>query len=346
MATNAYEKPVSLFFQFFMIVTTSSTLAFCVYKVSNRFHTGDTPPALIQMTPRKIAAFGGTPAPVNVSLLISDFSTFDPIRNDFTFSGILTFECDPEFIQVETLDQFRFQNAEIQEKSKPYIQLINARLWVRYDIKVQFKSAMEYRFFPFDDHRIYISMVISSLKPNELSFIASISDFDLKDSSIQLLGWHLVKKKVETGYIEAIENSETLQKNVADPSVLFSADFKRLGNRYAVTIILPLIAIFFLSLFIFSLSPTSSSIISLATGGVTALLAYRFVIENLSPKVGYFMLSDYVFFLFLTTSLITFFFSITLSKINYWLKNVIVFVLHVTVIVVCIYLMFFGVNST
>ncbi len=341
MTTTTYEKPVSLFVQCFMMIITTSILAFCVYKISKRFYTGDTPPALVQMTPKKLAAFGGTPAQVNVSLLISDFSAFDPVKNEFAFSGIITFECDPDFIKVDMLNQFKFQNAEHVEKSKPYTQIVNSRLWVRYDVKVQFKSAMEYRFFPFDDHRVYIGVIISSLQPNEASFISSVADFDLKDSSIQLLGWQLVKKKVKTGYIEAIKDSETIQKNVADPAVLFSADFERLGNRYAVTIMLPLLAIFFISLFIFSLPPGSPSVISISTGGVTALLAYRFVIENLSPKVGYFMLSDYVFFLILTVSLFIFFFSITLSKINYWWKNVIVVLFHLFVIAVSVYLLFF-----
>ena len=36
----------------------------------------------------------------------------------------------------------------------------------------------------------------------------------------------------------------------------------------------------------------------MSTGNIVALVAYRFVIESISPKVGYPMIADYIFFLF------------------------------------------------
>ena len=45
---------------------------------------------------------------------------------------------------------------------------------------------------------------------------------------------------------------------------------------------------------------------SIAAASIPALFAYRFVIESLSPNVSYFMVSDYLFFLYLLLSLLTF----------------------------------------
>jgi len=347
MQVNSYNKPVSLIFQFFMVIVTSIILMFSIYRASYLYTTSDAAPALIAMTPKTIERFGGSPSGVQVNLFINDFTIFDPVKNDFEFNGILCFESDPALIPLEALGQFKFQQGEIVEKSKPYSQIMQDKLWVRYDIKVRFKSGMEYRFFPFDDHRIFLNMINSAMQPNEMIFEASLADFEIKGSTTSLLGWKLVNHKVQAGYVESIIDVNNSQKNVSHPSVLFSADFKRTGSRYATTILLPLLAIFFVSLFVFSLNPSrySTLIVSLAAGSVTALLAYRFVIENLSPAVGYFMLSDYIFFLFLLTTALVFFFSIMVNRLHYVVKNLIVILLHGIVVSACIYLMFFWIKA-
>ena len=45
--------------------------------------------------------------------------------------------------------------------------------------------------------------------------------------------------------------------------------------------------------------PLARSILSLSTGTLTGLIAYRFVIERVVPNVGYFTLTDHIYNLFL-----------------------------------------------
>ena len=77
---------------------------------------------------------------------------------------------------------------------------------------------------------------------------------------------------------------------------------------------------------------------------VTAILAYRFVIESISPKdVGYFMLSDQLFFLFL--GLISLIFVVNIiNRYAYPLTTnqrlIILVLFHITAIVATIILFF------
>jgi hypothetical protein len=77
--------------------------------------------------------------------------------------------------------------------------------------------------------------------------------------------------------------------------------------------------LYFISLFCFAFDPEthSGTIFSLASAGVTGLLSYRFVIENMTPKVGYFVLSDRLFVLFLTASLIEFVFAVSIVRLGH-----------------------------
>jgi hypothetical protein len=48
------------------------------------------------------------------------------------------------------------------------------------------------------------------------------------------------------------------------------------------------------------------NIMALATGGLTSIIAYRFVIQGMSPKVGYFLLSDHIFTFFVSLAFFKF----------------------------------------
>ena len=335
-------RPVRPFFQLIMIITTACILAGSVYHSSHYFTSTDPIPQLSQLTPKILEGFGGAPTIVHTGLFINDFLTFDPVKNDFIFTGIIWFEFDPAVISIDTLGQFTFERADIIHRSQPYTRIVNDRLFARYDIKVRFKTQLHYSYFPFDDHKIFLELVHSFLAPDEMIFESSLADFIVQFSTGSL-GWVNIDRQVKTGYIESDVDQFDRKKNVYHPAIIFSIDYQRNGVRYAITILLPLLLIFFVSLFIFSIDAFkyATVAVSLAAGSVTALLAYRFVIENFSPAVGYFMLSDYIFFLFLFAVSFVFFFSIILVKLTHILKKMIILTLHIFVSGICIYLLFF-----
>jgi hypothetical protein len=98
------------------------------------------------------------------------------------------------------------------------------------------------------------------------------------------------------------------QHEISSSRVVFSFDCNPIDMRHFLNIFLPLYLIFFLTLFSFSFvySEHTTDVPSIAAASVPALFAYRFVIESISPNVSYFMVSDYLFFLYLILSLLTF----------------------------------------
>ena len=272
---------------------------------------------IIPVTPEKIKLWGAIPTRVTTGLYINNFPTLDFVNNDFVFDGILWFEFDPALISLNTISKFSFDKAEIISISEPYTQLVSNRFFARYTLRVRFKSDLNYKLFPFDDHRLDIILINRSIDPSEMLFQSYSSYFEISPSA-QFSGWYLYDLLVNTGYYESVLDHSGIQKTVAQPRIIFSLCLRRYGTRNILLILLPLFIIYFISLFSFAFDPEKNpgTIFSLASAGVTGLLSYRFVIEGMSPKVGYFVLSDKVFILFLLATLFEFAFAAMLVSIG------------------------------
>ena len=119
-------------------------------------------------------------------------------------------------------------------------------------------------------------------------------------------------------------------------------DFTRYGMRYFLSIFLPLFVLIRLVFLAFSMSPINGFKVS--TVAATGILAYRFVIERMSPNTGYFMIIDYFFFIFLGTALIFFIVSIleiTTNRVTRLHKEIILVLINIIVITICTYLLLF-----
>jgi len=77
-------------------------------------------------------------------------------------------------------------------------------------------------------------------------------------------------------------------------------EFVKKGIRKAFIIFLPIFVAFFIGLLSFVLVTTNIvGRATLSVSAVSALLGYRFVIENIMPKVDYFTLTDYIYIILL-----------------------------------------------
>ncbi len=126
----------------------------------------------------------------------------------------------------------------------------------------------------------------------------------------------MVGLSVKSGYEKASLRENSPTKIVMQPVVGFSLDIKRYGPRFTLTILLPILIIYFLMFFALSVDALTSVTITL--GGITGILAYRYVIEQLSPLSGDLMMSDYFFFLFLTSAVLIF----LLNKVDIFLWGI------------------------
>lgn len=305
MKPSSYSKQevVSPLFQLCLIIFSIISLSFIYYKRQSVFQAGDEKPNISIISPETFKQFGDFPGTIQTGLYINQFQKFNITQNEFTFNGTIWFEFNPGVISLDTLEKFSFDKGTILSISPPNTQLLNGKLLVRYNIRVTFNSAIDYTFFPLDNHTLYLVLSHQFISPSEVQFDSSTTKF-LPAPNVTTFGWSQINKSVTPGYASAILDPYDPNKTFYYPIALFAIDYVRSGIRYALSIILPLLLIFYLT--IFSISLTETSQMALATGGITAALAYRFVIESISPMVGYFMLSDYIFFLALIAMCLVF----------------------------------------
>jgi len=303
--SRIFLRIVSPPFQFLLIIFISFAIVFMAYGPVRKFFSAEPFPQLSPITPQKVKEWRAEPTTVIVGLYIRNFPEFDFVTNQFIVDGILWFEFDPALISLEIVSKFAFDKAKIIKKSEAYTKLIDDKFFARYDIQIKFSMDLDYHFFPFDDHRMYIILINRFLPPSELMFKSDNIDF-IVAKEVQISGWEIEDRVARGGYAQDYLETYSPEKIVLYPKVVFSLDFRRSGLRYILLIVLPLIIIFFTGLFSFAFDPEKHSgmVSGLAIGGLTSLLSYRFVLERLTPNVGHFVLSDYIYTLLLAFALI------------------------------------------
>lgn len=346
-----FSKIVLPQYQVIFFLLTSGIIFFLGSRAIGRFYPLEKFPEIKSVTPEKIKEWGGDPVVVDVGMYISNWVEFKIVENDFIFDGVIWFQFDPAVISLDTIGKFAFEKGEILKKSEPDTKLIEGRLFAEYKIRLKFTTTLSNQFFPLDDHRIYITMTNTFVSPAEMIFRSFQSDF-VMSSKIEIPGWRNVDRAVRAGYEEERYDKFDDRKVVRYPSVLFALDFARSGIRLILLIFLPVFLIFFISLFWFGFEPKDSrSIMMLTTSAITSLIAYRFVIQGLSPGGGYFLLSDHIFTFFLAMSFISFVLSllwISYGKMNTWyiiVRGSIFIIFHLSVIGAWYYLLFLWVKG-
>jgi len=322
---NFFSQIVTPRMQLLWIILVSLTVIIMGYYPIRQFFALEPYPTLFPVTPQKVKEWGGDPVEVKVGLHIRNFPVFDLVANKFIIDGILWFEFDPALISIDTVGKVSFEKGNLLAKSAPSTKIIDDKFFARYDIQLEFSIDLDYSHFPFDDHRISLVLVNRYVPPSEMIF-KSYESYFLIDKSVRISGWELEGRTVKTGFSESKLEQMDPEKVILHPKAIFAIDLRRSGIRYILLIILPLFIIFFISLFTFAFDPEKhiTMILALATVSLTSLLSYRFVIERMTPQVGYFVFSDYIFTLLLALALLEFIFAIMIITIGRLTRFVII----------------------
>ena len=332
MEENVSYSRLTAYYSIGVIVVTSIILFLLMYRANHEFLPEDPQPELLPLVPGTISKMG-YPEFVTAGLYIKDFTQFSLITNEFEFSGIVWFIVDPSKVSLDTLGKFSFERGKILFRSEPMTRIINGNLLVRYDVRVEFKTNLNFTQFPFDSHKLAIILDNNDVSPGELAFRSSYNELTVSPE-IKITGWDLKSAQAATGYTTAQLSKKVDETSVAHPRVLFTLEYVHAGIRQAMLIIFPLILIFFMALFSFSIdNKYYKSITAISSGAVTAMLAYRFVIERLSPQVGYFTQTDYIFFLLLIVVISIFFINVGIPSIRQRYSKTIITILPVIVII-------------
>lgn len=295
------------------MILTSCALAFILYNPSTQFNTTDQSPALMPYIPQKMITGAESTVEVHVGMFVMNFPTFDMMNNNFVADVTVWFEFDPSLIPLEIVQKFSFERGTILSKSEPDMKITENKLFVQYSLRVQFTSNLNFKKFPLNDHRLYLTLVNKYVTPRELIFFASRSSFMMAQSA-NTQDWIPIDRSAQVGYFKEQLDAHDPTKVVEYPGVVFAIDLAKKGIRKIFIILLPMAVLFFISLFTFALDPKTlgRSILTISTGTLSGLIAYRFVIEKIVPDVGYFTFTDHVFNLFLSLIFVIFLINIYL----------------------------------
>ncbi len=335
-AIGSNQPPVSMGFQLLTMFLSMLLIVLIFSQALVRLPLEVFRPQIEELTPLQRQFEGSDPVEISVGFSLRDFPLFNMREGEFIIDVSVFFVFDPRLITVERISDFSFQNSEIVLKSEPFVKLEGTTIFLRYDVRLKFDFDLYYKRFPFEGHRLSFVLTHPNLTPEEVVYASMRQDFVINPSIITP-GWRAVDRRVSTGYQERVVSITPDEREFVfySPSASFSIDFERVGVRQSFTIFIPLLLLFLIALVTLSFNTRKgleTTGIGLSAAVITALIGYRFVIENMSPKVGYLLVSDYVFLVFLAVACLVFLVNIFSAYVSSSMQRLILVLLHIIVV--------------
>ncbi len=307
MTEATVHKPFNFFIRPIIQIVLMFCTAILLFSLSYyRMKDGkvvDMPPSLCAVEEQKNYLVN---AEIKVGLFVRNFLEFDILTNNFVADAYVWFEFDPHRISLKAVEDFYFGKAVMEQKSHAYISQQKNKERVGYNVQIRFQTNLDYRYFPIDSHRLYLTLNNAALQKHEAIFISSENSFQVAPT-VYASGWSYQGKSVKSGLQLNVLDQSTNTKLIS-PRTIFALDFANESFKRFILIILPLFIIFFLSLFTLSIDPVKqyATVVSIPAAMMGALVSYFFVIESMSPKVGYFTLADIFFSVFVVLNFMIF----------------------------------------
>lgn len=266
---------------------------------------------------------------------LQNFIKADFLLNEFILDAILWFVFDPKKVTIEDISKFSFSKSEIIYKSEPVIQKFKDKLIARFDLRLKSMANLNFKYFPLDTHRLFITL--------DNKFLDSDFRFSQKSKlnvseSIYVPAWKFLGSQLELGF----KKIKTVFSYINNPRAILQLDFIQENMRSFIFLFLPMLIILLISLCAFALNLKNhfETVLSLTSAGVIGLVGYRYVIEKISPKVSYYMLSDHIFNLILIILFVIFFADIFYKEKLDRYRGLMVLSLYMFFILAWSYLMF------
>lgn len=281
----------------------------------SKFNTTDKVSELIPVNAKAIQELGPFAVSVKTGMYIKSFPLFDVIKNNFIFNAVVWFEFNSDEISLDIIKKFAFDQDNILYMSPPDIRVAENKVFAKFNMTVSLSTALNYHKFPFEDHQIPIQMTNDFVTPSEMYFATDINSFQIAPNIIPT-SWKCIDLSVNSGFIHLPLDKQDQTKTVAVPKALFTLKIQKNGIRKILIIFIPLFASTYLGLFslIINMANTVGRF-SLAITAVTAILGYRFVIEQMMPQVGYLTTADMIYLLLFLITLICFIFQLFITRL-------------------------------
>ena len=239
---------------------------------------------------------------VDFFVFVLDVDDIDGAEQNFTVNVFLLMSWQDERLAV---DGNSVRTLPLEEVWNPRIMITNKQFFVRKTfpdiVRVTSEGVVTYsqRYvgplsqplrlseFPFDQHVFTIQFASPGYSNEEIRFVASPSRRDPElvgggiATKLSLPDWEIVKYVVETRPYMPTEDVEV-------PGFVFEFMAKRYVTYYLWHVIMPLVFIVIMSWGGFWIDPTNAGAqIGVSTSAILTLIAYRFMLSNLLPRLPY-----------------------------------------------------------
>jgi len=292
----------SVWFQMASIVVTFVALIIMGHQFTTYYSAVEKDPAIAYTVSKEKGVKNNYAATINVGFHINNFWKFDVNNNDFIVEAVLWFSFNPRNVSMDVIDKFEIENAEIIKQTGPILRMVGDKLFAYYYLRIQFKSLIDYRNFPLDDHRLFI-IITNKTVAKEFLYTTDKESFSNQSFFHYLKDYKLVSYDTRFGYQNLPLHFWDKRREVSYPAVVFALDFKKSGFGDILIVFVPLFLMFFFGIMSLILDIVyEGSIVSLSLGSLSALVLYRFVLQSISPIGAGFTTSDKSYFIVLAFS--------------------------------------------
>lgn len=250
------------------------------------------------------------PTEIKVGIAILDIDSIDGANQSFTANIIITMLWEDPRLATERKSR---RTLGLEEVWNPSIQILNQQklfktfpdiveilpegnVFYRQRYWGTFSHPMNLKDFPFDHHSLGIRIVASGYGADDIKFVFDDEKTGMV-STLTVTDWKIEEWE---SYPESIKVGPGLP---VLSGVVFEFEADRLAGFYVIKVLLPLAMIIFMSCLVFFIEPVHiGPKISIAVTAMLTLIAYRFLLGNLLPKISYLSRMDY--FLFGSTFLV------------------------------------------
>ncbi len=242
--------------------------------------------------------------PIKIGFVVIDVDSIDGAQQSFVanFAIIATWKdlrlaSDVDFIRVMNLDDIWTPTLQILNQQKLF-DTYPERVEVSPDGTVTYGQRywgtlsypMNLKDFPLDEHTLQIKLVTSGKDSKNIEFVQDTERTGMADV-LTVTDWDVSSWEVVIATVPLGPNLPVL------PGVIFEFDAKRLVKFYLIKVMIPLILIVLMSLVVLFIDPNHiGPKLSIAITAILTLIAYRFLLGNLLPKISYLTHMDYFIF--------------------------------------------------
>jgi hypothetical protein len=153
----------------------------------------------------------------------------------------------------------------------------------------RFASVLDLTRFPMDSQTLEINLVAYGAGSDEVRLVESSTLPTARSSTLSITDWRIGEIETSTGTFSTVPGGPVLS------TFTVSVGGKRFIGYYVVQMLIPLILIIGMSWIVFWVDPTViPTRMSVSVTTVLTLIAYRFMIGGLVPKLPYLTLMDYL----------------------------------------------------